>query len=72
MHVRINRKNKNFHDKKILKSKFYKNKKLFQIDNINVNKTLGSKIQPYCTKNVLIRYNDNDIIRNASTNDWLR
>ena len=45
---------------------FYKNKKVFQIDNINVNKKLVSKEEPYGTKNAfkfLIGYNDNDIIR---------
>ena len=29
---------------------FYKNKKTFQIDNINVNKILVSKKEPYGTK----------------------
>ena len=45
---------------------FYKNKKVFQIDNINVNKKLVSKEKPYGTKNTfkfLIGYNDNDVIR---------
>ena len=45
---------------------FYKNKKVFQIDNINVNKKLVSKEEPYGTKNAfkfLMGYNDNDIIR---------
>ena len=36
-------KNINFDDKKIIKSNFYKNKKLFNIDDIDVNKTLISK-----------------------------
>ena len=56
----------NFDDKKIQKSDFYKNKKPFQIDNIDVNKILVSKKEPYGTKNALkyfIGYNDNDIIR---------
>ena len=39
----MNTKNINFDDKKIKKSNFYKNKKAFQIDNINVNKILVSK-----------------------------
>ena len=33
----------NFEDKKIKKSEFDKNKKVFQIDNIDVNKILVSK-----------------------------
>ena len=55
----------NFDDKKIQKSDFYKNKKPFQIDNIDVNKILVSKKEPCGTKNSLkyfIRYNDNDVI----------
>ena len=36
-------KNINFDDKKIIKSNFYKNKKLFNIGDIDVNKTLISK-----------------------------
>ena len=39
----MNTKNINFNDKKIRKSDFYKNKKVFQIDNIDVNKILASK-----------------------------
>ena len=34
---------KNFGDKKIKKSDFYKNKKLFKIEDIDINKTLFSK-----------------------------
>ena len=37
----------NFDDKKINKSNFYKNKKLFKIDDIVVDKTLVSKKEPY-------------------------
>ena len=37
--------------KKIKKSNFYKIKKVFQIDYIDVNKILFSKIEPYGTKN---------------------
>ena len=58
-------KNMNFTDKKIKKSNFYKNRKVFQIDNIDVNKILVSKKEPCGTKNSLkyfIRYNDNDVI----------
>ena len=66
MYIRKNARNINFDDKKIEKSEFYKNKKVFQIDNIDVNKKLVSKRESYGTKNVLryfIEYNDNDFIR---------
>ena len=56
----------NFGDKKIEKRGFYKNKKPFHIDDIDVNKILVSKKEPYGTKNALkyfIGYNDNDVIR---------
>ena len=33
----------NFDDKKIIKSNFYKNKKLFSLDDIDVNELLVSK-----------------------------
>ena len=39
----MNTKNINFNDIKIKKSHFYKNKKAFQIYNIDVNKILVSK-----------------------------
>ena len=60
----MNRKNINFDNKKIKKSEFYRNKKAFQIDDIDVNKILVSKKEPYGTKNSLkyfIGYNDNVI-----------
>ena len=47
------------------KSGFYKNKKVTRIDDIDVNKILVSKEEPYGTKNsfkYFIRYNDNDVI----------
>ena len=50
-------KNINFDDKKILKSDSYKSKKVNRIDDIDFNKILVSKKEPYSTKN--------------STNDWL-
>ena len=59
-------KNINFDDKKISKSEFYKNKRVFQIDDTDVNKILVSKKEPYGTTNALkyfIGYNDNDVIR---------
>ena len=40
-------KNMNFGDKKIKKSKFYKNRKLFRTDDIYANKTLVSKKESY-------------------------
>ena len=43
-------KNINFEDKKILKSDFYKNKKITKIDHIDVNKILVSKRESYGTK----------------------
>ena len=52
--------------KKVKKSDFYKNKKVFHIDNIDVDKILVSKKEPYRTKDALkyfIGYNDNDVIR---------
>ena len=46
----MNRKNMNFDDKKILKSDFYKNKKVFQIDDIDVDQILVSRKEPYGKK----------------------
>ena len=40
----------NFDEKKIKKCDFYKNKKAFQIDNVDVNKVLVSKKERYGTK----------------------
>ena len=59
-------KNINFDDKKIKKSSFYKNKTLNNIEDIDVNKILVSKKEPYGNKNsfkYFIGYNDNDVIR---------
>ena len=59
-------KNINFEDKKILKSDFYKNKKVFQVENIDVTKILVSKKESYGIKNsfkYFIGYNNNDVIR---------
>ena len=56
----------NFDDKKIKRSSLYKNKKINNIKDIDVNNILVSKKEPYSTKNSLkyfIGYNDNDIIR---------
>ena len=43
----------NFDDRNIKKSDFYKNKKIFHIDDIDVNKILVSKKEPYSTKKAL-------------------
>ena len=43
MHIRMSGKSINFDDKKINKSEFYKNKKAFQIDEVDDNKILVSK-----------------------------
>ena len=59
-------KGKNFDDKKLNKTYFYKNKKLFNLHDIDVNKILVSKKESYCTKNstkYFIGYNDDEIIR---------
>ena len=64
----MSRNNINFDDKKIKISDFYKikNKKLFNIDSIDVNKILVSKKVSYAKNNsfkYFIGCNDNDIIR---------
>ena len=41
--IRMSRKSINFEDKKINKSNFYKNKKLFKIEDIDINNILVSK-----------------------------
>ena len=56
----------NFDNNKIEKSDFYKNKKIFNIDDIDVNKILVSKKEQYGKYNsfkYFIGYNDNDVIR---------
>ena len=40
----------NFNDRKINKRNFYKSKKIFKIDNLDVNKILVSKKEPYGKK----------------------
>ena len=61
------RKEHKFWQQKYQKSDFYnKNKKIFNIDDIDVNKILVSKKEPYGKNNSLIYfigYNDNDAIR---------
>ena len=59
-------KNINFDDKKIKKSIFYKNKRIYSTNDIDINNILVSKKEPYGNKNSIkyfIGYNDNDIIR---------
>ena len=56
----------NFDDKKINKSNFYKNKNLFKLNAIDVNKILVAKKESYSAKNSLkyfIGYNADDVIR---------
>ena len=56
-----------FNNKKIKKSDFYnKNKKIFNINDIDVNKILVSKKENYGKYNsfeCFIGYNDNDVIK---------
>ena len=66
--IRMNGKNINFNDKIIKKSDFYnnKNKIIFNIDDIDVNKILVSKKEQYGKYNsskYFIGYNDNGVIR---------
>ena len=59
----------NFEHKKVNKSNCYKNKKLFKIEDIDINNILVSKKESYGIKNSLkyfIGYNDNDVIRPLS------
>ena len=65
-YIRASGKNIDFEDKKIKKSIFYKSKRIYRTDDIDVNNILVSKKEPYGNKNSLkyfIGYNDNDIIR---------
>ena len=63
----MNGKSIDFSNKNVEKSDFYnKNKKIFNIDDIDVNKILVSKKEQHGKYNSLkyfIGYNDNDIIR---------
>ena len=63
--IKVSGKSINFVDKKINKSTFYKNKKPFNIHDLDVNKILVSKKESHGTKNSLkyfIGYNDDDDI----------
>ena len=58
-------KSRTFRDKEIKKSNFYKNKILFEIEDIDINNVLFSKKESYITKNMLkyfIGYNEGDAI----------
>ena len=63
----MNGKNINFDNKNIKKSDFYnKSKKIFNIDDIDVNKILVSKKEQYGEYNLFkyfIGYNGNNVIR---------
>ena len=65
-YIRISGKNIKFDNKKIKRSSFYKNKKINNIEDIDVNNILVSKKESYGNKNsfkYFIGYNDNDVIR---------
>ena len=62
----MNKNNINFDNKKNQKSDFYKNKKIFNIDDVDINKILVSKKEKYGKNNsfiYVIGYNDNEFIR---------
>ena len=62
----MNKNNINFNDRKTKKTEFYKNKKIFNIDDIDVKKILVSKKEQFGKNHSLIYfigYNDNDVIR---------
>ena len=65
--LRMNGESINFNDKTIKKSDFYnKSKKIFNIDDIDVNKILVSKKEQYGKYNsfkYFIGYNDNNVIK---------
>ena len=58
-------KNINFNNKKIKKSSFYKDKKINNIEDIDVNNILDSKKESHGNNSFkyFIGYNDNDNIR---------
>ena len=62
--IRMSGKSINFDDKNILKNDFYNNKKIFNIDDIDVNEILVSKKEPCRKTNLLIYFiGYNDVIR---------
>ena len=63
--IKTNRKNINCNDKKINKSNFYRNERLFNIDDIDIDKILVSKKEPYGKKDSIkyfVGYNYHDYI----------
>ena len=67
LYIRMNRNSINFDNKNIEKNDFYnKNKKIFNIDDTDVNKILVSKKEQYgkySSFKYFIGYNDNDVTR---------
>ena len=63
----MNKKNINYDDKKIKKSDFYKNIYIFNIDDIDVNKILVSKKEPYGKNNLLVYFIGIMIIKHIQT-----
>ena len=61
----MNEKNIKFEDKKVGKRNFYKNKNLFKMEYIDINKILVSKKASYGKESIkyYIEDNDDDIIR---------
>ena len=54
----------NLGDEKVNKSNFYKNKKLFTMEDIDINKILVCKKESFEKKvKYYIEYNDDDVIR---------
>ena len=50
---RMSKNNINFDDKKVNKTNFLKNKRLFKVDDIVVNRILVSKKEPYGKKKLI-------------------
>ena len=66
IHIRMSRKSINFDNKNIEKSDFYRNKKLFKIEDIDINKIFVPKKESYGIKNAIkyfIGYIDNNEIK---------
>ena len=61
----MSEKNIKFGDEKVNKRSFYKNKKLFKMEDININKILVSKKEPYGKNSFkyFIGFDDEDGIR---------
>ena len=59
----MSRKSINFDNKNIKKSYFYKNKKLFKIEDIDINKIFVSKKESYGTKYAIKLYTLDTLIK---------